>query len=99
SAKSPIDLKDYVLTYRLRMPDSIPEAGRLVLYERDGTNGSGYVIYKKTAGGSSWSLADAQWKTLAEAEFDTDILVPGATHDIRLVVSGPSIRLYVDGDL
>ncbi|TLS48943.1 hypothetical protein FE782_27785 [Paenibacillus antri] len=99
NAKSPIELSDYVLTYRLKTPDSIPDGARLVMYERDGANGSGYVIYKNTAEGSSWSIADAEWRTLAEAALAGDDLAPGTTYEVKLVGNGSNIRLYVNGEL
>lgn len=99
NAQSPREFADYVLEYRLKMPAEVPEGANYLMYERDGSNGSGYVFYKKTAGGSLWALYDSQWRTLAEVGLDREDLLPGGIHAIKLVVQGPNVSLYVDGEL
>ncbi|UVI29386.1 Ig-like domain-containing protein [Paenibacillus spongiae] len=99
NAQSPRDFTDYVLEYKLKTPASMPVGANFLMYERNETNGSGYVFYKKTAAGSLWALYDSKWQTLAEVDLTQDDLQPDRVYAIKLVVQGANVTLYVDGDL
>ncbi|MFK7697046.1 Ig-like domain-containing protein [Paenibacillus sp. HJGM_3] len=99
NAQSQRDFTDYVLEYKLKTPASMPVGANFLMYERNGTNGSGYVFYKKTAAGSLWALYDSKWQTLAEVDLTQDDLLPDRIYEIKLVVQGANVNLYVGGEL
>ncbi|WP_224725555.1 Ig-like domain-containing protein [Paenibacillus vietnamensis] len=98
NAQSPRDFADYVLEYKLKTPAEMPVGANFLMYERNGANGSGYVFYKKTEEGSLWAFYDSKWQTLAEVDLAHDDLLPDRVYAIKLVVQGPNVSLYVDGE-
>ncbi len=90
---------DYELSFRLRTPAEMPEGGVLILYDRNGENGSGHIRYRHSESGSSWILYDAQWRTLEEVTLPGAGLAANTDYDVRVIAQGPSIRVFLDGEL
>ncbi|MFS0725268.1 Ig-like domain-containing protein [Paenibacillus sp. 1P07SE] len=90
---------DYELTYRLRTPAVMPEGGVLIMYDRNGERGSGHIRYRHSESGSSWILFNAQWGTLKEVLLPGAGLAAGTDYEVRVIAQGPSIRVFVDGEL
>lgn len=99
NGQSSREFSDYTLEYKLKTPADMPVGANYLMYERNGANGSGYVFYKKTEGGSQWAYFDSQWQTLSEVVLAEDDLLPDRVYEIKLVVQGANMSLYVDGDL
>ncbi|MBD2848437.1 S-layer homology domain-containing protein [Paenibacillus sp. IB182496] len=97
NAQHPRAFADYSLTFRLKTPSSIPEGAVLILYDRNGANGSGYVRYRHSAEGSTWVLFGPQWQTLAETPAAD--LEPDTVYDLRMIAEGASVRVYVNDEL
>lgn len=98
NGQSPREFSDYMLEYKLKTPSVMPVGANFLMYERNGADGSGYVFYKKTEGGSQWAYFDSQWRTLAEVDLPQDDLLPDRVYEIKLVVQGANMSLYVDGE-
>lgn len=98
NSQHPRLFSDYVLEYRLKTPENIPDGAVLVMYDRNGEKGSGHIRYRHSEAGSSWILYNAQWQTLKETSVDGGFLQPDTVYDVRLVAQGSSISVYVDGE-
>ncbi|OUS75732.1 hypothetical protein B1748_14990 [Paenibacillus sp. MY03] len=90
----------YDLTFKLKMPASTPSNGTFYIYDRSASGTSGKVGYRKLADGTSqWILYDPAWKVLGTSDVPHEDLEPGKTYQLRMIVDGASIRVYVDGEL
>lgn len=90
----------YDLTFQLKMPASTPSIGTFYIYDRSAGGTSGKVGYRKLADGSSqWILYDPSWNVRATNDVSGEDLLPGETYDVRMLVDGDNIEVYVDGVL
>ncbi len=90
---------DYALAYRLKTPAQVPDGAVLIMYDRHSPAGSGYVRYRHAAAGSTWTLYDAQWRTLREVVLPAERgLKPDTVYALRMVVRGPSISVHVNDE-
>ncbi|MBE1584263.1 right-handed parallel beta-helix repeat-containing protein [Nonomuraea angiospora] len=90
---------DYALSYRLRTPAQVPEGAVLIMYDRQGGAGGGYVRYRHAAAGPTWTLYDAQWRTLSQAVLPAERgLRPDTVYDVRMTVRGASVSVSVGGE-
>ncbi|GAA5064664.1 hypothetical protein GCM10023259_056230 [Thermocatellispora tengchongensis] len=91
---------DYALDYRLKTPAQVPDGAVLIMYDRHTPTGSGYVRYRHAQSGPVWTLYDSQWRTLREVVLPAERgLKPDTVYDLRMVVRGPSISVYVNDEL
>lgn len=99
NAQHPRLFSDYVLDYRLKTPETLPDGAVLIMYDRNGEKGSGYVRYRHSENGSSWIIYNAQWQTLKEVTVEGGFLEPNTIYDVRMAVQGSSISVYVNDEL
>ncbi|WP_150274639.1 Ig-like domain-containing protein [Paenibacillus tepidiphilus] len=90
---------DYELSFRLKTPESMPEFATLYIFDRQSGSTSSRIGYKTRADGSSvWLLYNSAWATLKEVKFPHHDLQPNTEYDIKVLVKGGDISLYVDGE-
>ncbi|GBG07978.1 hypothetical protein PAT3040_02543, partial [Paenibacillus agaridevorans] len=96
NSQHPRLFSDYVLEYRLKTPETIPDGAELIMYDRNGDKGSGYIQYLQTATDSTWIIYNAQWQTLKEETVAGGFMKPNTIYDVRVVAQGSSISVYVN---
>lgn len=100
NSQHPRLFSDYELEYRLKTPAAIADGATLLMYERNGESGSGYVEYKQSEAGSAWVIYDSQWQTLKKVEVEeSDELQPNTVYSIRMIAQDASISVFVDDKL
>ncbi|WP_379145210.1 Ig-like domain-containing protein [Paenibacillus sp. sgz500992] len=100
SALHPKLFTDYDLTFKLRTPAVMPDLGTLYVYDRSVASNSGKIAYKKLADGTSqWILYGPAWTVLQTKNLPTQDLQPDTDYNLRILVDGSSIRVYVNGEL
>ncbi|GBG05991.1 hypothetical protein PAT3040_00481 [Paenibacillus agaridevorans] len=100
SALHPKLFTSYDLSFELKMPAVTPQTGTFYIYDRSATGTSGKVGYRKLGDGTAqWILYDPSWQVLAKKDVPHEDLLPGATYQVRMIVDGASIRVFVDGEL
>ncbi len=100
SALHPKLFTDYDLTFKLKTPADMPEAGTLYVYDRTASGNSGKIAYKKLADGTSqWILYSPTWTVLQTKNLAAADLQPDTEYNIRVLAEGSSIRVYVNGEL
>ncbi|WP_238392531.1 Ig-like domain-containing protein [Paenibacillus antri] len=100
SAHSPRTFSSYALTFRLRTPATMPEQGTFYLFDRAVGPNAGRIGYRKQADGSSqWVLYDHAWKAVRTVVSPHQDLAPNTEYEVKAVVRGGEVRLYVDGAL
>lgn len=100
NALHPKPFTSYDLAFKLKMPAATPSQGTFYIYDRSASGTSGKVGYRKLADGTSqWILYDPSWKVLATNNVPSEDLQPGGSYDVRMLVDGASINVYVNGEL
>lgn len=100
NALHPKPFTSYDLTFKLTMPAVTPAQGTFYIYDRSASGTSGKVGYRKLADGTSqWILYDPSWKVLATNNVPSEDLQPGGAYDVRMLVDGASMKVYVNGGL
>ncbi|GAA3407731.1 Ig-like domain-containing protein [Paenibacillus hodogayensis] len=100
TALSPYDYRDYELTFKMKTPAVIPNVATLYIFDRlVGGNGD-RIGYRKTAEGvSQWVLYNKSWATVKASNLTYEDLAPNTEYQVKLLVKGADISLYVDGAL
>ncbi|ACT02807.1 Ig-like domain-containing protein [Paenibacillus sp. JDR-2] len=100
SALHPKVFTDYDLTFKLKTPAEMPAQGTFYVYDRSASGTSGKVGYRKLADGTSqWVLYNPNWTVLQTNNFSGQDLQPNSEYNIRVLVDGARIRVYVNGEL
>ncbi|SFD52714.1 Right handed beta helix region [Paenibacillus catalpae] len=100
SALHPKVFTDYDLTFKLRTPAEMPAQGTFYIYDRSASGTSGKIGYRKLADGTSqWILYNPNWTVLQTKSFANQDLQPNTEYNIRVLVDGATIRVYVNGEL
>ncbi|WP_395244200.1 Ig-like domain-containing protein [Agromyces sp. MMS24-K17] len=100
NSQLPREFGEYVLEYEVRTPAEVPEGAILLMYDRTGTTPGGFVRYRDSAAGSKWTIYGPQWQVRKEVTLPVgERLAPNTAYDVRMIVQGSSIRVFVDGEL
>ncbi|WP_158602771.1 Ig-like domain-containing protein [Jiangella rhizosphaerae] len=100
NGRLPREFGDYVLDYRVRTPAVVPEGAVMIVYDRNSATGSGYIRYRHTAAGPTWTIYDGQWGTVREVVLPAGSgFQPDTVYDVRVVARGPSVAVLVDGEV
>ncbi|MEK4118043.1 MULTISPECIES: Ig-like domain-containing protein [Paenibacillus] len=98
TALSAKTFSDYELSFKLKTPESIGENATLYVFNRQAGSGSTRVGYKtRPDGTSSWLLYNAAWTILHELKLPGHDLKPNTEYEIKILVHGGEISVYVDG--
>nr|WP_306812781.1 Ig-like domain-containing protein [Paenibacillus soyae] len=95
------DYGNYELTFKLQTPPTIPELATFYVFDRLNPSGSGGRIgYRKYADGTSaWLLYNGAWATVKQTVFPHQDLLPNTAYDMKIIVKGGEISVYVDNVL
>ncbi|RIX59510.1 hypothetical protein D3P08_05030 [Paenibacillus nanensis] len=95
------DYSSYELTFKLQTPPVIPELATFYVFDRLNPSGSGGRIgYRKFADGtSSWLLYNGAWATVKQNVLPSHDLLPDTVYDMKIIVKGPEISVYANGQL
>lgn len=98
SSLSPKSFSDYELSFKLKTPAVMGDNATLYIFDRQAGNGSTRIGYKTRADGSSaWLLYNAAWTVLKEVKLPGHDLQPDTEYDIKMLVKGGDISVYLDG--
>lgn len=98
TALSEKSFAEYELSFKLKTPESIGENATLYVFDRQAGSGSTRVGYKtRPDGSSSWLLYNAVWTVLREEKLPGHDLQPNTEYEIKVLVKGGDISVYVDG--
>ncbi|WP_438445432.1 Ig-like domain-containing protein [Gorillibacterium sp. sgz5001074] len=91
---------DYDLSFKLKTPAASPDLGTFYIYDRQVSGVSGKIGYKKLADGTSqWLLYNGTWGVLKTVNLPYEDLLPNTEYQIRVMVDGANIRVFVNGQL
>lgn len=94
------DFSEYELSFRLRTPDTIPAYATFYIFDRQVGSTSSRIGYKTNADGTSrWLLYNGAWGTVKEVAFPDHDLKPNTEYEIKALVKGADISVYVNGQL
>lgn len=95
------DYNNYELTFKLKTPKVIADDATFYVFDRLNPSGSGGRIgYRKYANGtSSWLLYNGAWGTVKQNMLDAPDLQPDTIYNMKVIVKGPEISVYVDNKL
>ncbi|MBB3113301.1 uncharacterized protein YjdB [Paenibacillus phyllosphaerae] len=97
TAVSPNEYSNYELTFKLKTPAVTPTNGTFYIFDRLGTGGGGRIGYRKLEDGTSkWLLYNKAWATVKETSFPYQDLAPDTEYDVKLLVKGGELSLYVN---
>ncbi|WP_350347711.1 Ig-like domain-containing protein [Agromyces sp. G08B096] len=100
NSQLPREFGEYVLEYQVTTPAEVPEGAIMLMYDRTGATPGGFVRYRDSATGSKWTIYGPQWQVLKEVTLPVgERFAPATTYDVRMIVQGSSIRVFVDGEL
>ncbi|WP_059044538.1 Ig-like domain-containing protein [Paenibacillus rubinfantis] len=100
TALSSKSFSEYELSFKLKTPETIGNAATLYIFDRQVGSGSTRVGYKTRADGSSaWLLYDPAWAILKEVKLPGHDLQPNTEYEVKMLVKGGDISVYVDGGL
>ncbi|WP_068784716.1 Ig-like domain-containing protein [Paenibacillus phocaensis] len=100
TALSSKSFSEYELSFKLKTPETIGNAATLYLFDRQVGSGSSRIGYKTRADGSSaWLLYDPAWAILKEVKLPGPDLQPNTEYEVKMLVKGGDISVYVDGGL
>ncbi|MGG6314361.1 Ig-like domain-containing protein [Paenibacillus macerans] len=100
TALSAKTFSEYELSFKLKTPETIGNGATLYIFDRQAGSGSSRIGYKTRADGSSaWLLYDPAWAILKEVKLPGHDLQPNTEYEVKMLVKGGDISVYVDGGL
>jgi uncharacterized protein YjdB len=100
TAISSNEYANYELTFKMVTPPTMPSIGTFYIFDRLDPEGGGRIGYRKLEDGTSkWLLYNKAWATVKEINLPYEDLAPNTVYDVKLLVKGADISLYVNGQL
>ena len=95
------EFNHYELSFKLKTPKVIADDATFYVFDRLNSGGSGGRIgYRKYANGTSaWLLYNAAWAAVKQNTLPAPDLQPDTVYNMKVIVKGPEISVYVDNKL
>lgn len=99
NSQSPVAFSDYILEFKLKTPETIPNGVFFMIYERANTSGTGRIGYFVNKDGvPRWDIMDNSW-TVLNRNTNINLLQPDTVYNMKVLAEEKEISLYVNDEL